>query len=677
MMKNQKWIINLSVLLLVQLVLAFPSIAKGPGGPEPAGTYTASDIALSPGSDITKLNFNWHTSTAILDDDGNVTDVDACAVEIAKKPNRRNKFFYKFSQFPKNSSIFYGTKASAGTDENGAADYYCEVDVSKLQNQSEYLYRVGDGEGNWSDRYEYSTANKNKYGFIFVADSQIGASAGRYDATIAIAETMTTREYPENTEDEIQAIVDDYVADGEITGDTDLYLSNEILTLSSLYKQNSSYLTGSNFTKARLIKYFLTGKGYATSDIDAITAAYNAGTLIDEPVLTWLNNLVDDYTNGDLKVAAQACADVIAPLRLAMEQAAAASDSEGWAETVEVMSSKFPRAAFILSGGDQVENAREYEWTGFFSPEELRSLPVAPAIGSHDSTSNSASTNYHFNLPNESTMYGVNSAAGDYYFTYGNALIMVINMDETQKYYPMGPPPSGPPGNPNECRTIDSEAAFEAAYQTNLNANKLTNYLASIDQHEAFIAEVIAANPMARWKIVMWHYSIYSAGNHAADSPIRAIRRDFIPVMDEYDIDLTLMAHDHVYTRTFQMLDDDPQEDQTVGKNGEIINPTGTLYITGATSSGSKYYSLNCAYDNDDPDVYFEYVAQGDDMSRIIDDNGTPDDPKDDEVLNFPSFSYIDVDHNSLKISVYRSDTEEILDTYSIVKQEPPKPKKK
>jgi|GEM_PF-4540513 len=705
-MKRKIWFYSLFGSVIIQLALAFPSIAKGPGVPPAVpGEYNFSDIALSPGADITELNFNWHTNTALTGD-----GTKECAVEIAGKRNQRNKYFFNFANFPKNSRIFYGTKASAGTDENGVADYYCEVEVSKLQDQMDYVYRVGEGKGSWSDIYEYATRNKNKYGFFFTPDPQIGASKKYENANAKedIAETMARREYPLYTDDQIQAIVDDYVPDAQITDDTDLYLSNEILALYTLYKQNSSYLTGSNFTKARLIKYFLTGKGYVDPALTDITNAFNAGTLTTEPVLTWLTNLVDDYDtkdlDGDLQAAAQACYDVIATNKLAVRTEAANADTEKWLKTVEVMTDKFPRAAFIMTSGDQVENSWEYEWTGFFSADELTSLPVAPAIGSHDAGANFG---YHFNLPNESTAYGVDKSGGDYYFTYGNVLYMVLNMDKTMNLFPRSappPPPSGGGGPPPEqtCEGIDDDATFAAALAL-LEATatddttddpskmKLDDFKASIYEHEDFMNEAIAANPNVRWTVVNWHYSIYSAGNHGAEDVIRAIRVYMFPILDDLDIDLVLLAHDHVYTRTFQMFDDDPQENQMVGKKGEIINPTGTLYLTGSTSSGSKYYSLNVCYDIEDdpettdvvegPDPYYEYVALGDDMSRT-DNNGTPDDATDDKTYNMPNFTYIDIDNNSLKLSSfsYRTDedtgdyTMELVDTYTMVKHEPPKP---
>ena len=171
--------------------------------------------------------------------------------------------------------------------------------------------------------------------------------------------------------------------------------------------------------------------------------------------------------------------------------------------------------------------------------------------------------------------------------------------------------------------------------------------------------EAISTNPNAKWKIVMWHYSIYSSGGHAADEEIRALKYYMVPVLDDLDIDLVLMAHDHSFARTYQMVGDEPQLEQKVDENGRIIDPSGTVYLTANSSSGSKYYELNKKYnvkDNPDtaeiegPDPYFEYVDAAGQLKN-------------------PLFSYILIDHDSLEIATYTTDTMEMIDSYAIIKE--------
>ena len=216
---------------------------------------------------------------------------------------------------------------------------------------------------------------------------------------------------------------------------------------------------------------------------------------------------------------------------------------EGWQNTVEQALTSFPGTSFILSAGDQVNTStNEDEYAGFFSPEELTSIPVIPAVGNHDNSSLYAS---HYNSPNESTTYGTTSAGGDYWFTYGSTLYMVLNSN-------------------------NSSAA----------------------SHEAFMQEAInAAGTGIVWKIVMFHHSIYSSASHSTDSYITDLRAALYPVFDNLDIDVVLQGHDHVYTRTFQM-------EGGVAQNtveSSVVNPNGTLYITANSGSGSKYYNFKSA----------------------------------------------------------------------------------
>jgi hypothetical protein len=423
---------------------------------------------------------------------------------------------------------------------------------------------------------------------------------------------------------------------------------------------------------------------------------------------------------------------------------AAAEDTDGWVTTVELMTAMYPRASFIISGGDQVElkNA-EWEYTGLFTPEQLTSIPMAPTYASHDRALN---FEYHFSLPNESTDYGVDKyGVGDYYFTHGDTLVMVLNMDVTNDLFPRGAPPGPPPGgggppgggpstdtdgdgvsddddlcedtpegtfvdedgcplvagedydgdgvlNENDlcsntleahygligsdgcpvedidedgipdvdadgvtidrCNntygdlTVDEDGCAECDYletddelQTwlaGLEADgDLDEFTASMAEHQAFMAEAIEANPKAKWKIVVWHYSIYSAAMHSTDDNSEGIRYYITPMLEDLDIDVVLMGHDHAYTRTHQMLGNEPQLDQTIGRRGQVINPTGVLYLTASSSSGSKYYELNCNIGDDTSDsaVYYNYVANYDEY--------------------IPTFTYFEVNHNTLKLSSY------------------------
>ncbi|GFZ32302.1 hypothetical protein CSC2_28280 [Clostridium zeae] len=294
------------------------------------------------------------------------------------------------------------------------------------------------------------------------------------------------------------------------------------------------------------------------------------------------------------------------------------NDKTGWVSTVNKATTAFPNSSFLLSVGDQVNNggevkgiSNETEYLAYFAPDQFKSLPIAAIAGNHETYG--AGHNTHFNVPNESTYGTVSSAptsGGDYYFTYGNALYMMINS--------------------NDVNSAD---------------------------HEAFMRDAIAKNPNATWKVVSLHHSIYSSADHATDDDIIS-RRNFLPqVFTSLGIDVVLDGHDHCYTRTYQMVGNQPTNQVndkkvsitnpsgTTYQDETVIRPTGVAYITANSASGSKYYEMKQA----NTQSYYEAVKQQ---------------------LHVPTFSNVEVSDNSITITTYRADNMEKTDRYTIAKSE-------
>ena len=218
----------------------------------------------------------------------------------------------------------------------------------------------------------------------------------------------------------------------------------------------------------------------------------------------------------------------------------ATNDTEGWKKTLQDSINKFD-PDFILSAGDQVNTAsNESQYSGYLASEYLTNTPQANVVGNHDSSSNAYSQ--HFNLPNVSGK-GATTAGSDYWYVYNNTLFM------------------------------------------NINSNNM-----STAEHKAFMEEAIAANPDARWKVVSFHHSVYSVASHAVEGDILQRREELTPVFDDLGIDVVLMGHDHVYTRTYMM--DGTTPDTSKGVQSSVTNPTGILYLTANSASGSKYYDI-------------------------------------------------------------------------------------
>ncbi|WP_310605572.1 metallophosphoesterase family protein, partial [Anaerosporobacter sp.] len=339
------------------------------------------------------------------------------------------------------------------------------------------------------------------------------------------------------------------------------------------------------------------------------------------------------------------------------------NDSFNWADTLnKAMTKTNNQASFIVSAGDQIQLRKskspqgknyesEIEYTGYLSPEVLTSLPIAPTIGNHDA--DNANYTYHFNVPNKSE-YGVNTSTtdttkvgGDYYFTYGSVLFMMLNTQDT-----------------------------------------------NVAEHKNFIEETVKANKDCTWRIVTLHQDIYGSAEHSNEPEITNLRYQLVPILEANDIDVVLTGHDHAYSRT-QILkggvktfdasyDDDAfseqlEIDMDAGKNPKtltiapanitsskatedglkyldylnkimdatavekvnkvnattVLNPEGILYMTGSSSSGSKYYDLVARQQT--------YIA-----SRWQED--------------VPTYSVIDITPTSFTINTYRTDNNKAID---------------
>ena len=229
-----------------------------------------------------------------------------------------------------------------------------------------------------------------------------------------------------------------------------------------------------------------------------------------------------------------------------------ASDTETLCRTLEQAEQTAPDAAFLLSAGDQIDyktdqdemGLRESQYAGFTYPDLFRSLPVAAAIGNHETKG--TDYKYHFYNPQSVGNPGATPSGCDYYFRYGNALFLVLNSNSR-----------------------DSKS------------------------HRKFMKKAIQKNGDAKWRIVLFHHDIYGSGAAHSNRTGANMRIFFAPLMDEFVIDVVFTGHDHSYARSYSMLDGTAIDGDTKkGKDCALKNPPGTTYFTLGTSSGSKTYDL-------------------------------------------------------------------------------------
>ena len=343
------------------------------------------------------------------------------------------------------------------------------------------------------------------------------------------------------------------------------------------------------------------------------------------------------------------------------QSAAVANDAFNWNTTLnQAMEKTDNKASFVLSSGDQIQSTKkkspkkaawgsEIEYSGYLSPDVLKNLPVATTVGNHDA--DNANYTYHFNTANASELGSNGKVGGDYWFKHDNALFIMLNTQDT-----------------------------------------------NVEEHKQFIEQTVAANKDCKWRIVTLHQDIYGSAEHSNEPEITNLRYQLAPIFEDNKVDVVLTGHDHAYSRTqilkgghktTEYTDDDfdsmLDKDMDAGKNPDtvytakenikadttdpsekaylnylnevmdkdaiqqvtkkgttVFNPTGILYMTAGSSSGSKYYDLVPRQQS--------YIA-----NRWQQD--------------VPTYSVIDITDTTFTINTYRTDTEEKIDeTFSIAK---------
>lgn len=340
---------------------------------------------------------------------------------------------------------------------------------------------------------------------------------------------------------------------------------------------------------------------------------------------------------------------------------AVANDAFNWNTTLsQAMEKTNNKASFVLSSGDQIQSTKkkspkkaawgsEIEYSGYLSPDVLKNVPVATTVGNHDADNENYL--YHFNITNASDLGSNGTVGGDYWFKHDNALFIMLNTQDT-----------------------------------------------NVEEHKQFIEQTVAANKDCKWRIVTLHQDIYGSAEHSNEPEITNLRYQLAPIFEDNKVDVVLTGHDHAYSRTQilkgghktteydnadfksmlnkdmdagenpdsvytaheniksdttdpsekayldylnQVMDKDAIQ-QVTKKGTTVFNPTGILYMTAGSSSGSKYYDLVPRQQS--------YIA-----NRWQQD--------------VPTYSVIDITDTTFTINTYRTDTEEKIDeTFSIAK---------
>ncbi|MBE0069154.1 fibronectin type III domain-containing protein [Thermoanaerobacterium thermosaccharolyticum] len=256
-----------------------------------------------------------------------------------------------------------------------------------------------------------------------------------------------------------------------------------------------------------------------------------------------------------------------------------------WKTTIQNAFNANKDAKFFINVGDLVEIGQMYaHWNNWFDAAKgvIDTIPEMPVEGNHETYQ---SSNYNSGKPKDFVnlfpvpQNGPDGLKGQVYsFDYGNAHIVMLDSQEDEE--------EGVSGD-----NLESQKAW------------LDKDLSSTNK---------------TWKIVFFHKTPYYNKATRSNEQLKAA---FQPIIDKYHIDVVFNGHDHGYSRTYPI-----KNDQYVKSPAD-----GTVYIV-TGRSGNKYYpDLSKKvwdaffYDPQDQPNYIVATINGNTLTiKAVKQDGTP-----------------------------------------------------
>ncbi len=186
----------------------------------------------------------------------------------------------------------------------------------------------------------------------------------------------------------------------------------------------------------------------------------------------------------------------------------------------------------IVSGGDLASGGYTDEYIALSSPDYMKTIPFAPAIGNHDRKS--VGYKYYTFLPNEADFTFKSYIGTDYWVRYGDALFLMFD----------------------SCNT-------------------------SMKEHYRFAKEATKANEDATWVIATMHHDMFGGREDWLYTENALLRFLWTPLFDEYGIDLCLYGHSYYYSVS-DVIYGNKSAVKLADKN-QIADPAGTIYLSSAS----------------------------------------------------------------------------------------------
>lgn len=245
-----------------------------------------------------------------------------------------------------------------------------------------------------------------------------------------------------------------------------------------------------------------------------------------------------------------------------------------WGSMVDSVYQDYPETRFSLLGGDITDNGSDpIEWgqfldaaTGVFSQ-----IPVMPTLGNHD---------------------------GDMY----------------DKFFAL--PDNGPGGLQQEFYSFDYGNVHFLILNSNANCDERAKQWMQQDLQ--------ATNK--EWKFAVFHHPAYPVVTDYKGIS-KSICENWIPILEQYNVDMVFVGHQHEYMRTYPIYQGEVQTDP---------QDYGIVYVMG--NAGTKYYA---------PGPGFDYIAKE---------------------VSGSNYQLIDIDDDVLTMTSIKADGE-VIESYTIDKE--------
>ncbi len=256
--------------------------------------------------------------------------------------------------------------------------------------------------------------------------------------------------------------------------------------------------------------------------------------------------------------------------------------------------------AFIMSAGDNVDNGKnilQYTWLLNHHQEVYANNTFVTTAGNHEKSAHALDN--VIALPDNAKITG---ETGYYYsFDYGKAHFIVLNTNDLDE---------------DNCLSL-----------------KQSDWL--IDDLESN-----AKNEETKWTVVLLHKGPYTAGSHAFDDDVIALRHQLASIFEENNVDLVLQGHDHTYSVSEFIGREGNKVTSYTG--GVMYKPEGVLYVNLGTM-GDKFYDYIYS---DEVDLADRTNAPAGLEKYFTSENNL-------ELKETPVFAYVTVSDESLTLNTY------------------------